>query len=698
LTTFPNASPAGVRSGAGARLIWLSLLALIALPRVGAAQAGPPALRVLDVPFVSQSEALCGGAATAMVLRFWGAQGVDAESFAHLVDQRAGGIRTTDLLRDVERRGWAAVSVAGSETRLAEEINRNGRPVLALIEDRPGAYHYVVVVGVPERGVIFHDPARSSYRVMPRSEFATRWGASQRWMALVTPRAAVAPEPLPVAVINTGVVSAGSPCDQLVAEGVRLAQAGDHAGSERALTLALACPGGAAYRELAGLRMLQKRWSDVASLAATAAEADARDAHAWRLLATARFLQDDRSGALTALNQAGEPAVDTVQVTGLTRTRAEVIERAIDVDGGETLTTAALNRARRRLADVPALRSGAIEFVPVSAGRAEVRAAVSERRLLPTGMNDLGSIGGRAIFNRDIRIPIGAMTGSGERLDLQYRFRPGRPRLAATLAAPAPWGGVWSVHGNWERQPFDTTIVETSERTTGRVAWTDWLTGRFQVQLRGGADRWQDVGARGMVGAMAYAASIDDRVSAQLDVDTWLGDTRFSAARAIAKYKSTNRREGLVFVGSAGAGVASDELPVEAWFAGDSGNARPGPVPLRAHGLVQDGQFFRTEQMGRSIVHGSGEGQYWFSLSRPSPAGQPAPSGLASLTQGLSLGVAAFVDTARVTRRLYSGDRDDVDVGGGLRVGLPGGRGSVRVDYGRGLIHEDNKFSFGFEL
>ena len=691
---WPSASRA-----VAARILLLSLLALIALPRDGAAQAGPPSLRVLDVPFVSQSEALCGGAAAAMVLRYWGERSIDAESFAHLVNARAGGITTTALVDSLTERGWTATAVAGSEARLSEEIERFGRPVLALIEDRPGTFHYVVVVGAPSRGVIFHDPARTPYRVMSRDEFQRRWRASNRWMAVVVPgRQAQPSEPRVVPAVAITPANQ-SPCDALVAEGVRLAQAGDYAASERALTSALSCPGSAAYRELAGLRVLQKRWSDVESLAGTAAQTDAGDAHAWRLLATARFLLDDRDGALAALNQAGEPAVDSVQVVGLRRTRAEVIEHAIDVDSGETLTTGALNRARRRLVEVPSLRSGTLEFVPVSSGRAEVRATVNERRLFPTGMNDLASLGGRAIFSRDARASIGAMTGSGERLDLQYRFRPGRPRLSATLLAPAPWGGVWSVQGSWERQPFDTPVVETAERTTGRLAWNDWLTGHVQVSLRGGVDQWQDIGSRGAVGAMAYAGTLDDRVSAQLDVDTWVGDTRFSMAKAIAKYRSTNRRQGLVFVSSAGAGIASDLLPVESWFAGDSGNARPGPVPLRAHGLVKDGQFFQTEQMGRTIVHGSGEAQYWFALTRPAaPSAPQKPGGLGSLREGLSMGVAVFLDSARVARRLYDGDRSDVDVGAGLRLGLPGGRGSVRVDYGRGLIHEDNKFSFGFEL
>jgi predicted double-glycine peptidase len=249
-----------------AHVLWLGLLALPLR-----AAAAEPVLRVLDVPFVSQSEDLCGGAAAAMVLRFWGVRGVDAESFTHLVDHRAGGIRTTDLIRELDGRGWAAVAVPGSEARLADEINRNGRPVVALIEERPGAYHYVVVVGAPERGFIFHDPARSSYRVLARREFLARWRPASMWMALVAPRQAASPEPLPVTTVaDARPVPETTRCDALVADGVRLAGAGDYAGSERTLTSALSCPGGAAYRELAGLRAVQKRWSDAASLAETA--------------------------------------------------------------------------------------------------------------------------------------------------------------------------------------------------------------------------------------------------------------------------------------------------------------------------------------------------------------------------------------------------------------------------------------------
>ena len=64
-------------------------------------------------------------------------------------------------------------------------------------------------------------------------------------------------------------------------------------------------------------------------------------------------------------------------------------------------------------------------------------------------------------------------------------------------------------------------------------------------------------------------------------------------------------------------------------------------MPLRAHGLIQDSRYFRTEQMGRGIVHGSGEGQYWF---RPRASGAAddtsTQAGIGGMLQGLRMGVA----------------------------------------------------------
>ncbi len=679
-----------------ARVLLLSVC-ILTWSRATTGGQSEPVLRILDVPYVSQTEALCGGAAASMVLRYWGERGLNAESFAHLVDASAGGIRTTALLQELNDRGWIATAVPGSEARLADEIDRAGRPVLALIQDRPGTFHYVVVVGVPARAVVFHDPARTPYRVMSRDEFRRRWSASSYWMAVVVPRerpaGAIEPRLVPPPRLDgssggrDGAPLDGSAprCEALVTDGVRLAQSGDFEGAERSLTSALACPGGAAYRELAGLRALQRRWPDAAELASTATQADAMDAAAWRLLATARFLEDDRPGALAAWNAVGEPTVDTVQVSGLTRTRAAVVERAIGIPSGEVLSQDAIDGGRRRLTSLPALQSSSLGYAPVAGGRAEVRATVNERGLLPSGLFDYGPIAARAIFTREARVSLGAWSGGGERLDLQYRFRPKRPRVALALQAPAPWGGVWGVEGAWERQPFDTGLLATSERTSGRLAWSDWLTGRLQVAVRGGVDRWVDLGARGALGGTVRVASIDDRVIAHADVDAWIGDTRFTAARLVTTLRSSTARRGIVLVGVAGAGAAGDAAPVDLWFAGDPGSAGHWPVLLRAHALVGEATFFRTAQMGRSVVHGSAEAQYWW-----------APKGV-GLLQDLRVGAAVFVDSAHVTRRLRPGDRDDVDAGLGLRVGVPGGRGTIRIDAAQGLVNGDTKFSFVYE-
>src|SRR5882672_11294194 len=77
----------------------------------------------IDVPYLPQTDALCGGAAAAMVFRYWGDVHADAQEFAPLVDRRAGGIANGALADAVRRRGWQAVELAAGlgdlETRLA---------------------------------------------------------------------------------------------------------------------------------------------------------------------------------------------------------------------------------------------------------------------------------------------------------------------------------------------------------------------------------------------------------------------------------------------------------------------------------------------------------------------------------------------------------------------------------------------------
>ena len=384
-----------------------------------------PSLRVLDVPFIAQSESLCGGAAAAMVLRYWGERGLTAESFSHLVDASAAGIRTSALVGDLKSRGWNAIEVRGSDALLARQTDQ-GRPALVLLEDRPGTFHYVVVVASTPSTVLFHDPARAPYRALAHDEFDRRWALADRWMAVVTPPSGPdTPAPESRAVVSAALAPA---CQAAIADAGRAADAGDLAGAEAALAAGASCPAAVSLREMAGVRARQRRWAEVADLAQAAADVEPGDAGTWRLLATARFVEGDKAGALAAWNRVGEPRLDTVQVDGLKRTRVPVLLQASGLRPGTVVTNAGLTRARRRLADVPAVAGVGIEYVPLRGGSAEVRAHVLEQSLWPTSVPALASVAGRAIFARELHLPVSSLSGGGERVAAAWRFWHGRER------------------------------------------------------------------------------------------------------------------------------------------------------------------------------------------------------------------------------------------------------------------------------
>jgi hypothetical protein len=651
------------RVGAAAVLFWLLAAPLLAQP-------APSPLTVLDVPFISQSEALCGGAAAAMVLRYWGERGLAAESFAHLVDRSAAGIRTDVLVGDLRARGWNATGIKGTGADIGNELAR-GRPVLALIEDRPGTFHYIVIVAATPRALVFHDPARAPTRVVASEEFARRWDAADRWMAVIVPgapgRAADVQPPDPA--------SPATRCEELIARGVADARADDLGGAERALTSALACKGSAAARELAGVRLLQRRWPDVEALAATAVSADPGDTHAWRLLGTSRFVQNDAEGALEAWNRAGEPRVDLIRVDGLVRSRQRVVENLLGVDTGSVLSSRSLIAARRRLQQLPVASSTRLTYVPVPSGLAELRAAINERPLVPTDVWSYAALGGIAAARREVGISLGAPTGAGELLTGTWRFWTNRPAAHLELEAPAPWGGTWAADAGWERQTFDVGSP-SAERIGVALTVSNWVAPLLRLSARLGADEWKGVGRFGRVGATVGIRSLSDRVEIQVTADAWLGAAAFSRFDAGSMIRSRADRGGLVYVARGGLSAATLSAPPDMWFGGDTGDARP--VLLRAHPLIEDGRL-QTNQLGRRLVHASTEAQYWWPVS------------------ALRVGAALFADAARVEERLATGGQGDVDVGAGLRLAAPGLPGTFRLEVAKGLRDGATAASFVYD-
>jgi peptidase C39-like protein len=650
--------------------------ALLALAFITAPASSPSqSLTVLDVPFIAQSELLCGGAAAAMVMRYWGERGVDAESFQSLVDSKARGIRTSALTTSLRSRHWSALEVPGSAESLTRELQQ-GRPVISLIEDHPGTYHYVVVVARNADGVVFHDPARAPFRVTSTTDFDRRWSASGRWMLVVIPPVSSEVEgPVPRRPPEgepASSIASPTTCDQQIAEGVRQAERSDLDGAERTLVSALSCPGDAAFRELAGIRVVQRRWSDAADLAAAALTRDPSDEYAWRLLATARFVTDDSLGALDAWNQAREPRIDLIRVDGLTRTRYDVVPHLIGLKAGDTLTRSALLRGRRRLNELPS-GSGTLDFVPVPSGLAEVRATVVERPLVPHGGFDLGVLGLATAVTREVVLSMSSPTGGGERMSVDWRFWAHRPLYQLSLAAPAPWRGVWTLGASRERQPFSAVFAPTVHDSL-QLDVADWATGSVRWQLGTGFDRWNGARTFGTATAGVRLVTPGNRFDARAQLRSWFGGgSEFERGQARVIARSSARMNGVVIVVDGGIAAVNASAPPDLWFAGDTGRARP--LLLRAHPILAAGERFRTERLARLFTHESTEVQRWW---RVGP---------------FRAGVATFVDTGRTAQRLLGAPLTDVDVGAGLRSAYPGRGGGLRLDFARGLRDGDTAIS-----
>lgn len=636
----------------------------------GHVDAQPAPLTILDVPFISQSEALCGGAAAAMVLRYWGERGLSAESFSHLVDRSAAGIRTDALVSELRSRGWMAAALAGSGEAIDAELRR-GRPVLTLIEDRPGRFHYIVIVARTPDAVVFHDPARAPLRVVGREEFERRWQPAKRWMAVVVPGERERETAAPVSALPSA-----EPCDALIAAGVARAQAGDLAAAEQHLTTALSCSGAAAMRELAGVRVLQRRWADVEALSSAATATDPGDAYGWRLLGTSRFVQNNRDGALAAWNRVSEPRLDLLSVAGLDRTRQRVVERLVDVKAGSVVTPNLLLRSERRLGELPAAVSTSVELRPAAGGLAELRATVNERPVFPADVWSYVALGAVAASRRELAAGTGSLTGGGERLKAEWRFWPGRPRLGVAVDAPAPWGGVWSVGGFGEHERFGDAGPPDEERAGGFVEWSTWTNAVVKITAGAGVEDWDRLGTLGRSGAQVQMLTRGSRVNVRADGEMWAGAASFSRVSVNIAAASSAARTGRVYLARGGAAAGSANLPPLLWFGGDTGQTRE--TLLRAHPLVDDGRL-RIEQMGRRFWHASVEAQQWWS------------AGI------VRTGAAVFVDAARVGDRADDDARGDVDAGVGVRLALPGAPGTFRADVATGLRHGGTRWSFVYD-
>jgi len=666
----------------------LAAVAAMAAAPVPAAFAQSPANRVhlLDVPYLPQSESLCGGAAIAMLMRYWGATNVYAETFPDLIDHAADGIHGADLLNALRLRGWNATSFRGDPGEVKASLAAR-RPVVALIQDRPGRFHYVVIVGWLPGHVIGHDPARAPFRIIDEKAFLESWQVSGYWSLTATP-------PL------SGATSAGppdqpkateiperldTPCSEMVREGVRLAGADDTEGARRLFDLAASsCPDASGpWREMAGLHALASEWPWAAADARRALARDPNDTHAARILATALYLTDDIDGALDAWNRIGEPVVDLINITGLERTRFAVASRSMGLEPQTIVTRRSLVAARRRLAEMPSAMAAKIALRPGENGRTQVEAAVIERPLLPRSVAAFAATGGHALTDREATLTIASPTGGGEVWTASWRWWEHRPKVAAGFESPSPFGGVWGVSLFDERQSYDghDGIVDESRR---RAAFhiSDWTLGGIRWEGVIAADRFRQAGADSGGQAMAAAASLErrfwtDRAFVEARAGLWVGDVKSWTFTVGTEWRSSTHNEGRVVIARAVDAVAGADAPLALWPGAGAGQGRAGL--LRAHPLIDDG-VIRNAVFGRHVINGGVEWRRWVQLAR----------------RPVRLAPTMFIDTGRAYHGLDSTNEGwQYDAGAGLRLAIPGS-GVLRIDIAHGLRDGRNALSMGW--
>ena len=651
----------------------------------------------LAVPYLPQTEALCGGAAAAMVFRYWGDVHADIEAFAPLVDKRAGGIADDVLINAIEERGWRSLRFSGSVETLSEQI-QNGRPVVILIHDRGSLFHYLVVTGVETDAVIVHDPTWGPSRRIALPDLMRVWRPADFWSLVILPGPARGDEdqapatngPLTVRPENTS-------CDRMLDTAI------DEAAKtpEQALGILdgvrVRCPGAAGpLREMAGVQFAARRWREAAAYAERAAAVDATDRYTWDLLASSRFMQDDFAGTLQAWNQIGKPLVNLVRIDGLSNTRFQLIAAVMDLRPNMVLTEGAFRLADRRLQDLPGQSAARLTFRPEPDGYVTVTAALVERSGPPRTAAAWTATGIQTAIEREARVNIPGPTGQGEMWSAGWRWWRGRPRVALGFAAPQTGAlrGVWRVDASWESQTYAAGGLDAhgaagsfdESRAHVGLSLSDWIGANHRYSVSAGADSWRGpthTGRTAFAGGSFERRWQNDRWSLLGTGTAWF-PAPFSAAGVRAAFRSSRSAEGWVYLADAGVERASDSAPLAIWPGAGEGHSRL--TLLRAHPLLDSGaiDLERQSAFGRTLAYSHAEAQRWIASGAP-----------------VRFGVAAFADLAAASRRSPPAGRGptQIDLGTGLRVRIPGAAaGTLRVDFAHGLRDGANAVTFGWQF
>jgi hypothetical protein len=347
------------------------------------------------------------------------------------------------------------------------------------------------------------------------------------------------------------------------------------------------------------------------------------------------------------------------------------------------LTSEALELGRRRVDEIPAIAAAQLEYVPTGGGQADLRASVVESSLVPSSRLELGALAVGGAVNRELAWTLASPTHDGETFSAEWRWWQNRPRMALSAAVPLGGAlpGVLTLTGAAERESFARISpvlfapALVLDRQSASVGFSSWATSWFHWHASAGIDRWRDVGAFETIGGGADMRAARDHVAVELAGALWPGQGGFGALSAGARWRSTTEPTDAVLTLGIDGALAGERAPRDLWPGADTGHARS--LLLRAHALLDDG-IVSGEAYGRRVAHVTGE---WESRSL---------SRLLVRVRG-----ALFVDAARAWRGDATRDRNLVDVGTGVRLGVAG-QGAIRVDVAHGITDGANALSIGW--
>lgn len=622
------------------------------------------------VPFLAQTPRLCGGAAAAMVERYWGKLGVYAEDYADLVRPEEGGIRFSDLMQRLESRGWTATALRESPGAVGTLVEA-GVPIITLVEPNPDGRHYVVVVSWGREVVAFHDPARGPDVRQSRSAFLDEWAATGYRGIVIRPDSA------------GGIRKSAGAEDSGGATADKAGGPGDGGSDSEEKSRAGPLGNGTPVLDLlrASRRAFDnRRYREASDLARRAASIDPTRRNAWRILAASRFLEGRSQGALFAWNRIGMPRVDLIQVRGASRTPEPLVLERLGVKNREILTPAKMRLATRRAASLPSVGRARVDYSPNVDGSVEVAVHVLERRAPWESWAGVSGVLLKGLTRGELALQVPGFLGEGEAFNVDGRWRAPRREVGIEYAAaPSFARGVLIVRGSWGRELYASPqhgAGPTPGRSREAEAWTrmslgvrDWIRPDLEAGLRILTSRWQEGGRYVGLGVSSLALLDAAAVGLRAGAEGWMGlqgQGAFSLLDGEARWRTSPvpPRSSLSMEARAGVAVASGGTPRSLRPGAGLGVIRP--YLLRAHPLAQDGAV-RPERLARGIGYAG--------MTLLGPGWRSGP---------IRAVPGAFADLA-APWGIAAGSGWDLDVGFSARVSVLATGGWLELSVARGL-------------